>query len=124
MFSYQQHTNGIYELLFIGTFSVLEIISNIENFRISEDLPENILMLYDLSEAKLNFRPEEVEQLVKYTETSTQQFKRVRTAILVNDPDYTAYCILFSNNEPHTYIMREVFSTKKGAINWLLSHKA
>ena len=98
-----------------------DIIEFIHDFKNLENMPENLRIFYDLTEANLVLHLDDISKLSKLAEAATGKFKAVRTAFYVTDPKVTAYTMLFSWLPENSVTQRENFSTREAAIKWLIA---
>ncbi|MBI9061466.1 MAG: STAS/SEC14 domain-containing protein [Marinilabiliaceae bacterium] len=96
-----------------------DLIEFIHEFKNLENMPENLRIFYDLTEADLVLHLDDISKLSKLAEAATGKFKAVRTAFYVTDPKITAYTMLFSWLPEDSFTQRENFSTREAAMEWL-----
>jgi len=118
MISYSLEDSGIFDVKFSGIISLNDVNKFLSDFDMINYLPQDIMLLYDLREANLNFNTRDIWSISEMTNKATSSYNSVRTAILVNKPNSTAYSILFAKESSHK-IIRKVFSTVEAAIAWL-----
>lgn len=114
-----QLKDGIFTVKFTGLVLFKEIIDYLEEFRNLKDIPLNLKMLYDLSEADFNLTQPEIKKLSEKASEVTAHFNFIYTAFVVSEPKVTAYTMLFSLMVPNAKSLRELFASKENALNWL-----
>ncbi|MFC2103915.1 STAS/SEC14 domain-containing protein [Bacteroidota bacterium] len=122
MITYSLKTD-IFLVIFEGKITFEEIVNYLKDFSDLEDLPNDLLLLYDLSNVELNFAPAEIKMISHVADLSTQKYSSIKTAFLVDKPKMTAYSTLFSNLADEIKTQRKIFSTKEAALEWLNSKK-
>lgn len=111
---------GIFWVNFKGETTVDSILDFLKIVMEKGDLPENLNALYDFSETVFLMPPEGIKELAFRVSQLTSRFKTIRTALVANDPDKTAYTILFKQESASLNTIREIFSSIDSAIDWLL----
>lgn len=102
-----------------GSATIYDLYDFLDEIGSLDTLPEELKVFYDLRNAQLDLRLDEINVLSKKAEEKTLQCKSVKTAFCVVDPKITAYTMLFSWLPENSKIKREQFSTKEAAIKWL-----
>lgn len=120
MITYSLKESGVFYIDFSGTVTLEDIQHYLLEFEQLEDLPQKLLALYDLQDANLNLCSEDIIALSELTEKVTRTYKLVNTAFVVNRPNLTAYSILFSVDNNLENTTRQVFTSEKEALKWLL----
>jgi len=100
-----------------------DLVEFIHDFKNLENMPENLRIFYDLTEADLILHLDDISKLSKLAEAATGKFKAVKTAFYVTDPKVTAYTMLFSWLPENPITQRENFSTREAAMEWLIGEK-
>ena len=96
-----------------------DLVEFIHDFKNLDNMPDNLRIFYDLTEADLILHLDDISKLSKLAEAATGKFKAVRTAFYVTDPKVTAYTMLFSWLPEDSFTQRENFSTREAAMEWL-----
>lgn len=104
-----------------GESTINDLFDFLDDFAALDNLPSNLKVFYDLRNAKLDLRLDEINILSKKAEQLTVECDTVKTAFCVEDPKITAYTMLFSWLPESDKIKREQFSTEKAALEWLNS---
>ena len=115
--------DNIFNVKFIGTIEFDDIMQYLDEFSKIDTLPKDLLLLYEARNVNFKFEPEKVEIISIKAEDSTQNYKTVRTAFLVDEPMIAVYSTLFSKIPVQKKTQRNIFSTKQAAIRWLLPNK-
>jgi len=118
MISYTFDQNILF-VTFIGTIKLEDIINYLKEFDKLDFLSENLLLLYDLTNADINIAPTEIKIISQIADVSTYGYNSTRTAFLVGNPKITAYSTLFSNLAENSKTQRKIFSTKEAALKWV-----
>jgi len=119
MITYKLSDTGIFRVKFSGKITVGDIQKYLDEFKSVNDLPLDIRLLYDLTDAEMNLDVNDIHSISQMAEEATLKFKSVKTAFLVNQPLLTAYSVLFSEFKSSNKTSRQIFSTLNAAINWL-----
>lgn len=119
MINYSLDDSGIFNVKFSGSVTADEIINYLLEFELLNNLPDDFLSLYDLTDADIKLKQKDILFISELTLKVTSFYRSVRTAFLVNNPVLTAYSYLFINNSIPKKTTRKIFSTKVAAINWL-----
>lgn len=121
MIDYMLSELGIFYVQFKGKITHVDISNYLDDFKKMSNLPNPLLTLYDLRETNLKLALTEIEKIAKKADKVTEKYNAVKTAFIVNDPDLTAYAMLFNQVNENANKKREVFSTEESAKLWLLS---
>ncbi len=113
--------NDILHVSIDGPSTIYDLFDFLDELGSLQSLPEELKVFYDLTNADIDLRLDEISMLSKKAEEKTLSCKSVKTAFCVNDPKVTAYAMLFSWLPEGTKIKREQFSTKEAALKWLNS---
>jgi len=119
MISYSLKDSGIFYVNFSETVSLEDVKTYLLEFEKLDNLPKNLLSLYDLRGANMHLKAEDIFCISNLTEKVTTSYKSIKTAFLVNKPKLTAYSFLFSVDHNSEITTRQVFSTEKAAFKWL-----
>ena len=111
--------NDILHVLIEGPATIHNLYDFIDDLGNLHNLPDNLKVFYDLRNASLDLRLDEISILSKKAEEKTLHCQSVKTAFCVEDPKITAYAMLFSWLPESSKIKREQFSTKEAALLWL-----
>ena len=120
MIEYSIKKNNIFYALFTGPISFEDIKNYLSEFKSINDLPENILLLYDLTDAEINISANDIQLISKLANDATGRYISVRTAFVVDKPKVTAYSYLFSRRKNSKKTVRRLFSSLEAATEWLL----
>lgn len=119
MITYSVDEEGIFNVVFSGPVSFLDIKNYLEEFKAIDTLPPKIRLLYDMQEGEINLAEEDLANIARLADEATVKYSSVRTAFLVSKPDVTAFTYIFSQFKKNTQSIRRVFSTRDAALNWL-----
>ena len=119
MIKYKLNDIGIFYVTFSGDVSADDIHNYLLEFDKIDDLPKNILLIYNMHNATLHGILPQVLSLAKLAKKVTVPYNSVRTAFVVNKPQETVYSILFTQQLAPKNSIRKVFSTENAAISWL-----
>ena len=120
MITFKLSDSKIFYVKLIGTISVGDIEKYLGEFKSISDLPPDIKLLYDMTEAEMNLNVDDIHLISKLAEDATQKYESVKTAFLVNQPLLTAYSVLFSEFKSSSKTSRQIFSTLDAATDWLI----
>ncbi len=123
MINYYLDESGIFFVKFSGIVTAKDIKAYLLEFDSINDLPGDFLSLYDLRDADMDLKKEDILSISDLTNKVTAAYKTVRTAFLVHKPVVTAYSYLFISELPSEKTIRKVFSTEEAAIKWLKENK-
>lgn len=115
--------DDIFQVTFSSTIEYDDIINYLDEFSKIDYLPQYLLLLYDAKNVDFNFKPEEVETISVKAEESTQKYKSVKTAFLIDEPKLAVYSMLFSRMPVNNKTQRNIFATRNSALKWLNSFK-
>jgi len=118
MISYTFDQNILF-VTFNGNIKLEDIINYLKEFDKLDFLSEDLLLLYDLTNADINIAPTEIKIISQIADISTYDYNSTQTAFLVENPKITAYSTLFSNLAENSKTQRKIFSTKEAALKWL-----
>ncbi len=111
--------NNILHVAIEGPTTIADLLEFLDDFGSMEELPSDLKLFYDLRNAQLDLKLEEISTLSEKAMEKTAGYTSVKTAFCVKDPKITAYTMLFSWLPKTTRVTREQFSTKKAALEWL-----
>ncbi|MBS2213261.1 hypothetical protein KEM09_17740 [Carboxylicivirga mesophila] len=111
--------NDILHVSIDGPSTIYDLYDFLDELGSLHTLPDELKVFYDLRNASIDLRLDEISLLSKKAEEKTLQCKSVKTAFCVQDPKVTAYAMLFSWLPENSKIKREQFSTKEAALKWL-----
>ncbi|MCG8581169.1 MAG: hypothetical protein MI866_14710 [Bacteroidales bacterium] len=111
--------NNILHVSIEGPATIYDLYDFLDELGNLHSLPEHLKVFYDLREASIDLRLDEINILSKRAEEKTLHCKSVKTAFCVQDPKITAYAMLFSWLPDNSKISRKQFSTKEAAFEWL-----
>jgi hypothetical protein len=112
-------TNGILYVRSSGKIYLKDMIDGMEYLRISDELPRNMKILENASEAEALFERKDITEIIKVLFSILPQFKTFRHAVIHTDPTNTAYTILAAGMLQHPNYSLKAFSTEIAAENWL-----
>ncbi|MBK7212925.1 MAG: hypothetical protein IPH88_06440 [Bacteroidales bacterium] len=104
-----------------GSIEVEGMMKGIDFLAKAKDLPRNLKILEDATEAKVAYGHSELEMLMLSMKKAIIHFESIRHAVLSTDPTNTAFAMLagLMMNEPNYSL--KVFSTKAAAEYWLMT---
>jgi len=103
-----------------GIITLNDIIEDIILVGQNTDLPENLKILTDVTEAEYRFRESEIPILVKYVKETLRKFESVKEALIQNDPYVTALSMIYQFNlKEFKNFKYKVFSSSEFAYRWL-----
>ncbi len=114
--------NGILETRGTGIVTINEIAEYYENIYQDDSLPENLRNIIDSRENAFNIKATEpFSHFKSIVKKLVSRYKSIKEAIIVDNPSATVIAMLY---EKHTAGIKSyefnVFSTKEGALNWLM----
>ncbi|PLX20216.1 MAG: hypothetical protein C0597_04440 [Marinilabiliales bacterium] len=110
---------GIFEVEITENVTFEEIINYLKDFSELNDLPSDILLLYDLTKINVDFSVSEIRMISHAAELSTKKYNSIKSAFVVDKPKLAAYTSLFSDSIKDKKTTRKIFSTRKAALTWL-----
>ncbi len=102
-----------------GEITIHEILDYIDNFCFSVLSDQDILLLEDLTKAKFDFKPSEINLAISSLQDKVKGSPLIRVAFLSRNPKETAYSLIASRLLKNKGIYCKVFSTEEAAIHWL-----
>ena len=122
MFNYIYNDNlNIVEVKIMGEAKISDIISLYDMIANDDTLPNNLKILYDLRDYRLNIDHNEAHLVIDSIKKDLTKHDQLREAIIIDKPHETALAqIVEYNNDITNYSMR-IFSTENTAMNWLKS---
>lgn len=120
MITYKLSDSNILHIKLTGNITFSEVSDFLKKLKSFDDLPKDMKLLCDLTEAEVNFTANEIHQISELAENATRKYSAVKTALLVNQPLLTAYSVLYSKFKSSGRTSREVFSTLDAAKDWLV----
>lgn len=120
--------NSSYNILKVKVQSLLTISGIRNHYKYLEenrDLPQNLKVLIDCRNVKMDVNPEELKDLCKQMENTLSHYEFLHEAIIVENPFETAIAQIFEMYY-NTYknFRFNVFSTEIGALNQLITETA
>ncbi|PLX24641.1 MAG: hypothetical protein C0599_01880 [Salinivirgaceae bacterium] len=119
MINYTFDDSGIFHVSMSDRITLKDVKEYLIEFQNIENLPKELLLLYDLQKAVLDFEIDEIVYLTELADKVTTKYSSIKTAFLVEGPKVTAYSFMFSNEKKIKSKERKVFSTKAAAVSWL-----
>lgn len=114
---------GVFWVSFKGETSVNSIIEFLQFALEKGNLPKDFIALYDFSETEFTMPPEDITSLANQVSKFTTTFNTIRTALVADNPEITAYTILYKQANTNINTTREIFSSTDSALDWLLYRK-
>lgn len=121
MIKYRFDDSNIFTVTFSETVTKKNILDFLLEFGTLQNLPKELLILYNILDAKINLQMDDLISISQVADKVTSSYKMVRTAFVVDQPTITAYSYLFSHNTSSKNKIRRVFSSDEAAIKWLSS---
>ncbi len=119
MISYNFESDNFLRINIKGEVGLEEILDFLDEFDRFENLPADIKLLYDLTEASLLLQGDDVMVVGQKAEEVTQKYATVKSAFLVTHHRATALSYLFSNLAKQGHTERQIFSSESMALKWL-----
>lgn len=110
---------GILEAKFEGSVYLKEILDYIISTKNNKELPRDLKIITDASQASYNFSYKELQNIVIENKKSLKQYNSITDAIVVTDPNTTAISMLYQELEKTKKYKFKIFSTKEAALDWL-----
>lgn len=120
MITQQVQNSGFIKIVVNGKTIINDVLEMFKAIKTTAVTGDTIKLLYDLRDAKLDFEVDALKLISQKAEESTQAYKRVRTAFLLEKPRHTAFVLIYSRLAPSNRHTREMFSKESDAIDWLL----
>lgn len=111
--------NKILEVYYTGEIEAKDLIDYGMSLS-NEDLPKDLNILVDASQAEYQVSRNEFPKLVNNLKRNLKKFSLVRVAFVQTKPKETAYSILYGQKAVLPNYVHRVFSTKEAAEKWLL----
>jgi hypothetical protein len=111
----------ILEVYYLGDINLSDLMDYGEMVRQNNSLPRDLKILTDATTAIYKFTPAEVTILFDALVEQIKSYSTVRTAVIQHKPLETALSFLVDSQEPIESYEHKVFSTRRAALDWLLS---
>jgi len=111
--------DNIFHINFEGNITYDELVDLSKNFSEHRIKGDFLLLIYDVTKAKLNFSIKEYTKISNLAQNSTQGYRFVKAAFVVTSPKTTAMLTIYSQLTWSNHTQRKVFSTPDAAIAWL-----
>lgn len=98
-----------------------EIIGFYENMGKNTKLPRKLKTLIDARECIYKFEIKDMDEMFDALNSALEHYTFVREAIVVAKPFETVFATLFAERMVHPKYKFKAFSTREGALNWLLN---
>ena len=106
----------------LNTFITIEdVIEAIDSFADgSIELPANHLLVINATNCRTNIGLRDLPKLDRVNEMLGEKFDLLKVAVLLNDPIYTAICMIYQQLIKSKHYCFQVFSTRTAAYRWLM----
>ncbi len=111
----------VLEAVFSGTVSHHDIIDCMDKINKNNDYPRVLNILIDARNAMFNFSPDEVKTVATANFRMAPSYRRIRNAIVIDDPRETAFTMLYQNASKSRNYEVKIFTLKENALDWLKS---
>ncbi|SMO54061.1 hypothetical protein SAMN06265379_102361 [Saccharicrinis carchari] len=112
--------DGIVEVEVTKFITMDDVILDVHEYINSlPSLPSEQLMLIDATQCRTNIGLSDLGRLKNTNKLLTESFEMLKVAIVLDDPLYTAICMVYQNMMDSERFCLRVFSTRSGALRWL-----
>ncbi len=99
-----------------------DVVSNAQEFlELNHIYSSQYLLLVNATNCRTNIGIKDLDNLQSLNTELAEKFSLLKVAVIVNDPVYTAICMVYQQLIKMNYYHFRVFSTKLAARRWLLS---
>ncbi|WP_066628981.1 hypothetical protein [Labilibacter marinus] len=85
----------------------------------SNTLPSSHLLVINATNCRTNIGLKDLARLDQVNELLSEKFELLKVAVLINDPMYTAICMIYQKLIKSNHYHFQVFSTRGAAHRWL-----
>ena len=113
-------SEGVVEVEITRFITIDDVIANIQEYVDGINAVSSIqLLVIDATRCRSNISLSDLTKLKHSNKLLCERFEMFKVAIILNDPVYTAICMVYQNliNSDHYHL--KVFSTRGAAYRWL-----
>jgi energy-converting hydrogenase Eha subunit H len=110
---------GYFYVKFQDIVTFEDIVAYLTEFQKIDYLPIDLCLLYNLENVQLKVDIDNIPMISDLASKVTSKYKSIRTALVVTNPNNTAYSILFQSDSKPNKTKRKTFSTEEAAEKWL-----
>ena len=110
----------ILEVDFVGEIRFADLFEYGEKIRLDKELPRNLKILTNATQANYKLSPEEITLMQKDLKEQIKSYNSVKTAVVQDKPFETAISMLVDVDLSIPDYSHKVFSTRMAAMEWLM----
>ncbi|MDD3716563.1 MAG: hypothetical protein PHX07_04370 [Candidatus Marinimicrobia bacterium] len=110
---------GMLETVFNDTVSLRDLRDYMESINRDTDLPESLNILIDTRDAVLDMSPGDIRDLAEFNFSLHPRFRKINNAIVSNQPNNTAFMLLYESLSRSKHYRFKVFNLPENALEWL-----
>jgi hypothetical protein len=115
------HAEGIFYIYASGELSLQYMKSGTKLLNSSDSLPRKLKILEDATKAFVKISIDEIKLIAQEIEKIVSKYDYIFHAVVLSDPNNTAFAFLMSDLVKSRKYILKVFSTNGAAREWLLS---
>ncbi len=113
-------SEGIVELDISRFITIDDVINNVQKYAEGFNPVSSVqLMVIDATRCRSNISLSDLGKLKQSNKLLCERFEMFKVAIVLNDPVYTALCMVYQNLMNSDRYQLKVFSTRDAAHRWL-----
>ena len=109
----------VLESEFVGEVTLTEVVNYIISTKENKTYPRVLKIKTNATNADFNFSIDDLETIVIENEKSLEKYDFIIDAIIVDNPKTTVLSMLYQELEKNDKYRFNIFSTDKGASQWL-----
>ena len=100
--------------------TIQDVINSVNDYADeSHNLPANQLLVINATKCRTNIGLKDLAKLDQVNDLLSKKFNLLKVAVLINDPMYTAICMIYQQLIKSNHYHFQVFSTRGAAHRWL-----
>lgn len=113
-------SEGIVEVDISRFITIDDVINNVQKYAEEINAVSSIqLLVIDATRCRSNISLSDLGKLKHSNKLLCERFEMLKVAIILNDPVYTALCMVYQNLLKSDRFQLKVFSTRGAACRWL-----
>jgi hypothetical protein len=110
----------ILEVFYKGNIYINDLLEYGEMIRTNDSLPRDLKILTNATDASYHLTMQEISFMMDVLKMQIVPYNSVKTAVIQEKPIETAISMLVDIGSPIPGYKHKVFSTRHGALDWLL----
>jgi len=110
---------GILETKFVGEVTLTEIINYIIDIKVNKKYPRILKIKTDATKAIFEFSTNDIKRIKLETDNMLEYYDFIIAVMIVSAPKTTAFSMLYKELKKNDKYKFNVFSTERGASQWL-----